>query len=249
MLMDLSAGLIDGVAKLAQLGGIGVGMAVFLFAFFLAWKGQPVDSALAAYRMRALTLGAVFALLALLISLAQFALGNTAAAATGRMTVTYSPSFAAENLPTPAMQLIGGSSGTVVPDEPFTVAPGTTLKITADQLIQQAQNVKQLAATAQNAVASNVQLTAALTAASPGPALPPVAVAPGAHPGPTPAAIAPAASSRAIAPSELLKLHAAQTDILANLQRGNYAAAAVTSNRFSQVRIGGQTYAVGQPQP
>ncbi len=112
--------------------------------------------------------------------------------------------------------------------------PGTTLKITADQLIAQARSVKQLAATAQNALASNVQLTAALTASTASTPAP-------APPGPVgEAAPAPAVKPHLIPPEELFKLHAAQSEVLANLQRGNYAAAAVTSNRLSQLRLGSQ---------
>ncbi len=248
--MDLPASLIDGVAKLAQLGGIGVGMAVFLFAFLLVWRGQPVDPGLAAFRMRALTLGAAFALVALLISLAQFTIGQGAPAGPGRMTVTFSPSFATENLPTPAMRLLDASGGAaVVEDTPFDVASGATLKISADNLIEQARSLQQVKATAQNLAASNGQLVAALSAA---PAAPVVqssapAPAPGA-PAPAPNAPAPA-NPHLIAPSELLKLRSAQIAITANLQRGNYAAAASTSNRLSQVVIGGQTFAVGTPKP
>ncbi|UAJ11423.1 hypothetical protein [Polymorphobacter megasporae] len=238
--MDLPASLIDGVAKLAQLGGIGVGMAVFLFAFLLVWRGQPVDPGLAAFRMRALTLGAAFALVALLISLAQFTIGQGAPAGPGRMTVTFSPSFATENLPTPAMRLLDASGGAaVVEDTPFDVASGATLKISADNLIEQARSLQQVKATAQNLAASNGQLVAALTAAPVGAAVQPSAPAPGI---PVPA------SPHLIAPSELLKLRSAQIAITANLQRGNYAAAASTSNRLSQVVIGGQAFAVGAPQ-
>ncbi|QYE35272.1 hypothetical protein KZX46_04555 [Polymorphobacter sp. PAMC 29334] len=231
--MDLPASLIDGVAKLAQLGGIGVGMAVFLFAFLLVWRGQPVDPGLAAFRMRALTLGAAFALVALLISLAQFTIGQGAPAGPGRMTVTFSPSFATENLPTPAMRLLDANGGAaVVEDTPFDVASGATLKISADNLIEQARSLQQVKATAQNLAASNGQLVAALTAA------------------PVVTAVQPSApaSPHLIAPSELLKLRSAQIAITANLQRGNYAAAASTSNRLSQVVIGGQAFAVGAPQ-
>ncbi len=246
--MDLPASLIDGVAKLAQLGGIGVGMAVFLFAFLLVWRGQPVDAGLAAFRMRALTLGAVFALLALLISLAQFTIGQGAPAGPGRMTVTFSPSFATENLPTPAMRLLDASGGAaVVEDTPFDVASGATLKISADNLIEQARSLQQVKATAQNLAASNGQLVAALSAAPAAPVIQPSAPAPGA-PAPAPNAPAPA-NPHLIAPSELLKLRSAQIAITANLQRGNYAAAASTSNRLSQVVIGGQTFAVGPPKP
>ena len=234
--MDLPASLIDVVAKLAQLGGIGVGMAVFLFAFLLVWRGQPVDSATAAFRMRALTLGATFALLALLISLAQFALGQGGTTGPGRMTVTFSPSFATENLPPPAMRLLDGSGGAeVVEDTPFTVASGATLKISADKLIEQARSLQQVKATAQNLAASNGQLVAALAAtAAPKPA-------------PTSPEATPAAPQ--INLSELLKLRAAQTAVTANLRSGNYTAAATTSRRLSQVVIGGQTYAVGPVKP
>lgn len=223
--MNLPADLIATVAKLAQLGGIGVGMAVLLFAFLLVWKGQPVDAGLAAFRMRALTLGVGFALLALLISLAQFVIGHDTPAGSARMTVTYSPSFATEQLPTPAMRLLdGGGGAAVTEDTPFDVPAGATLKISADQLIEQARNLKQVTATAQNLAASNGQLVAALSAAPP-------AAAPAA----TGTVSAPPSHPPLIAPAELFRLSRAQMAITDNLARGDYAAAAMTSTRLPQV--------------
>lgn len=233
--MDLPTSLIDGVAKLAQLGGVGVGMAVFLFAFLLVWRGQPVDAALAAYRMRALTLGAVFALLALVISLAQFTIGHDAPGTPGRMTVTYSPSFAAEALPTPAMRLLDGDGGTTVTeDTPFAVPSGATLKISADQLIAQARTLQQAKATAQNLAASNGRLVEALAAST----MPTPAASGPATPGPA------GVPTHGIAPGELFKLRKAQVTLTANLARGDYAAATMTSNHLSQIASGQPVVAV-----
>lgn len=152
----------------------------------------------------------------------------------GRMTVTFSSSFAAQNLPTPAMRLLDDGAATpVVEDSPLAVVPGATLKISADDLIAQARSLHQVKATAQNLAATNEHPVAALAASPPAP--------------PTGSA-ASAASRVLIAPAELFKLRNAQVATTANLKRGDDEAAAMTSNHLAHVIAGEPVYAVSATQ-
>lgn len=215
--MPLSDSLFETVVKLVQLGGLGVGALIFLFVFILLLQGKPVDPASARLRSRFLTIGTIFAVVALGASLLQLLIVPDPVGA-ARMTVTFSPSFATENLPAPAMRLIdAGVPRPISEDSPFDIASTATLKISVDELLKSAKSLQQVKATAQTLLESNKALTSALAA-------------------PSVAAAAPSATESAtvklIPPEVLFKLNRAQTSIGDSLRSGDYAGAVVASGNY-----------------
>ena len=216
--MQLGTDFFDTVVKLVQLGGLGVGALIFLFVFILLFRNQPVDAPTAVLRGRFLYLGTAFAVLALAASLLQLVLVRPAATA-GSLVVTYSPKLRSAGLPTPDMVLLGsGTPQSVVEDAQIAITSGATLKISADDLIDQARKVKSAQAIAETLVAANT----VASAAAPTPATAPT-------PGAVPTAVTPDVSTR-----DLHQLKQLQTSAATSLARGDFVAAERAS---SQLRI------------
>ena len=220
--MQLGTDFFDTVVKLVQLGGLGVGALIFLFVFILLFRNQPVDAPTAHLRGRFLYLGTAFAVLALAASLLQVVLVRPAATA-GSLVVTYSPKLRSAGLPTPDMVLLGsGTPQPVAEDAQIAITSGATLKISADDLIDQARKVKSAQEIAKTLVAANTVTSA--PAPTPAPDI-------AASPSPLPTVAAPDVSIR-----DLRQLKQLQTSTATSLARGDFVAAERTSRQL-RVRI------------
>ena len=226
--MDLSATFLDTIIKLVQLGGIGVGALIFLFVFILLVQNKPVDQPTAQLRSRFLVTGVVFATVALASSLLQLVLTPRMVTIPRQVTVTFSPSFAAAHLPVPAMHRLDTGQA-VTEDSPFPVANDATLKISVDDLINSARDLKQATAAATALLETNKSLTTALaTPVQPVPTPMPGSAAEGTGPVNIPA---PSPFAR-FSPDALAKIRKSQDSIGLSLRTGDYAGAVKASNRF-----------------
>lgn len=130
------------LVALAKLGASGVGVAIFLMAFFLLIQGKPVDPATAKLRGQFLLYGLVFALALLVIPpLLQKGGGPISER------LAFSPDFETEKLQPPKVEL---PDGTVTQDDAkFSLQPvaGTqVVTIAMDRTLNQVRNLRQASA-------------------------------------------------------------------------------------------------------
>jgi hypothetical protein len=180
--MDMAAaggsGLFDTVVKLVNVGFAGVGVVVLLFVFIILMQGKPADEGTQRLRHRFLTLGMAFAFFCGVLSVATPLLAPSPQAGDdAEMLLSFSPRFATEGLPDPAITLPDGT--TVGPGRPFPAQDGQVL-VSIDDALQSVAALRQTALTlAESANAAQQQADTAVAAlAATQPAAPaPVAAA------------------------------------------------------------------------
>jgi len=126
-------GFLDFVVNLVKLGGLGIGALIFVLVFLILFRNQPADAQTAKLRVRFLTWGASFAVVALAASTATTLLqGRSSAPSTYRLGITLSPSFEEAQLPSPDIVLMPAGKH-LKPDEAVEVTSDATLATRAGE--------------------------------------------------------------------------------------------------------------------
>jgi hypothetical protein len=136
------------LVELAKLGASGVGVAIFLMAFFLLVRGKPIDPATGRLTERFMLYGLVFALALLIIPpTLQLFTGKPGAAPISER-LAFSPDFATEQLPPPTVRL---PDGTETKDNvKFDLQPGAgtqVVTVAIDGTLDKVKNLRQASAT------------------------------------------------------------------------------------------------------
>lgn len=138
------------LVELAKLGASGVGVAIFLMAFFLLIRGKPVDPATGRLTEKFMLYGLIFALALLVIPpVIQIFTGKQAPGpAPISERLAFSPDFATEQLPPPTVRL---PDGTETKDNvKFELQPsaGTqVVTVAIDGTLDKVRNLRQASAT------------------------------------------------------------------------------------------------------
>ncbi len=149
----MDAGFYSTITELAKLGSAGVGLAVFLMAFFLLVRGKPVDEATARLREKFLVWGVGFAIFCGVLAFFAPLLQKGPAGGPVHLRLAFSPDFESEGLSSPKIRLADGSLGK--PDEQFDVPPSDvtqTVTIGMDSALKEVKSLRQSTASLVQAV-------------------------------------------------------------------------------------------------
>jgi hypothetical protein len=132
------------VISLASLGFAGVGLVIFLLIFILLLKGAAPDEASANLRSQFLRFGVGFAAFCGVLTLVTTVFAPVPAPAAGptRVTITFAPDFAEENLSPPRIKLADGTLAS--PDKPFAFSGGM-INIGIGQALRDVKQLRQAA--------------------------------------------------------------------------------------------------------
>jgi hypothetical protein len=137
------------IVDLAKLGNLGVGVAILLMGFMLAFQTKPVDSATAKLRGNFLRFGFSYAVITALIGLAPlFVHGGPLSER-----LAFSPDFDSEKLQPPIIRLPDGTQAGH--DAKFSLQPSTNTQVVTiamDATLDQVRNLRQASANLTSAV-------------------------------------------------------------------------------------------------
>lgn len=140
----MDTGFYSTITDLAKLGSAGVGLAVFLMAFFLIVRGKPVDDATARLREKFLVWGVGFAIFCGATALIAPWFEKDGPGGPVHLRLAFSPDFESEGLSSPKIHLSDGSLGK--PDEQFAVPPSDvtqTVTIGMDSALKEVRSLRQ----------------------------------------------------------------------------------------------------------
>jgi hypothetical protein len=137
------------IVDLAKLGNLGVGVAILLMGFMLAFQTKPVDSATAKLRGNFLKFGFAYAVFTALIGLAPLLVHG------GPLSerLAFSPDFDSEKLQPPIIRLPDGTQAGH--DAKFSLDPSAdtqVVTIAMDATLDQVRNLRQASAVLTSAV-------------------------------------------------------------------------------------------------
>jgi hypothetical protein len=138
----MDAGFYSTITDLAKLGSAGVGLAVFLMAFFLIVRGKPVDDATARLREKFLVWGVGFAIFCGATALIAPWFEKDKPGGPVHLRLAFSPDFESESLSNPKIRLPDGSLGK--PEEQFAVAPSDVTQVVTIGMDSALKEVKSL---------------------------------------------------------------------------------------------------------
>jgi hypothetical protein len=137
------------IVDLAKLGNLGVGVAILLMGFMLAFQTKPVDSATAKLRGNFLRFGFAYAVITALIGLAPlFVHGGPLSER-----LAFSPDFDSEKLQPPIIRLPDGTQAGH--DAKFSLQPSANTQVVTiamDATLDQVRNLRQASANLTSAV-------------------------------------------------------------------------------------------------
>jgi hypothetical protein len=137
------------IVDLAKLGNLGVGVAILLMGFMLAFQTKPVDSAAAKLRGNFLRFGFAYAVITALIGLAPlFVHGGPLSER-----LAFSPDFDSEKLQPPIIRLPDGTQAGH--DAKFSLQPSANTQVVTiamDATLDQVRNLRQASANLTSAV-------------------------------------------------------------------------------------------------
>ncbi len=194
--------LTEFVIKAVQLGFLGFGALVFVMVFVILIRNAKPDAATARLRSQFLIIGFIAFLFAGAVQLITPFVTPKPTVGTYKVSVAFSPKLSTAQLPEPTMTVLPMNTP-VTQDTPFQLSQDAVLTVQIDDIIKQAQGLKE---TAQALSAANVQLNDQLAKA---------------------ATVAPATAP--IAPADAAQLKVLSESVSANLARGDFAAAALTA--------------------
>jgi hypothetical protein len=126
------------VISLASLGFAGVGLVIFLLIFVLLMKGGPVDVPTAKLRNRYLTLGVGFAAFCGVLTLVSTLLAPKETFTPTKLTLTFAPEFADEQLPEPVLRT---EKATFKPDQEI-IFEGGMVKVSVGAALNEIKRLK-----------------------------------------------------------------------------------------------------------
>ena len=149
------------IVDLAKLGNLGVGVAILLMGFVLAFRTKPVDPDAAKLRGNFLKFGFAYAVITALVGLVPlFVHGGPLSER-----LAFSPDFASQKLQAPTIRLPDGTEA--VHDAKFNLQPsdGTqVVTIAMDATLDQVRNLRQATANLTSAVATATEQRDSLAA-------------------------------------------------------------------------------------
>ena len=217
---------LDFVVNLVKLGGLGVGALIFVLVFIILFKNDQTTPAGSDLRKKYLIFGSLFAVVALLATTATDVFVASRKPGSVKLGVTIAPDFDEARLPPPKLRIL--PAGTIVtPDGSVTLTGDSTLTIQIKGLVD---SVKYLSESSKKLLETNQTLTTAIEKSSRA-----AEILTDAPQKTRPEISAAASAIPTLDPADIEKLRASQILLRGQLDKGDFAGVARSSNIMKSV--------------